>query len=1021
MGNKLSFYIKESLKYLNQSKLTILTLAIAVSMVAGFGYYFDSAQKFILHETNYNTFDFAAKFLETDDLTYGVSDSELDVQQLFIQSNLLIEQTYFYRVISNSQVSLCYKDEQATDIFNLVWLAPDFQYFQSPRFDQYFEIVEGNRPLNPNEMIFDSIFAQRFNLQVGSNQTLSFMIGLVNRTIIEVPNINIVGFYTPKQEFVQFGVDLPFFEIGSNFVFISKNFTDASEVYPHKELVERVIHHPEFPSFRNYHFLIQTYLGMEFNRDSINIAWLSASATSIMDSFNQFSLHLPEYVESYNIISPVLQTQFQFQTSLRLLIQFANLPLYIFAIYMGSVANKSKVRKRYHEFFAMRMRGFPKNMIRNQLLVEAIINSIFVSLIGIILGIAIFFLSQYWLNPLFLVQFNKSGFALSLFFSWRTVLEAFIFGIVLNILASLSTIKHVNSQKTSNLASELANVKGDVDYDESTLYFKSNEKSDEISEKLELVNFMKKKEELIPKWGIIAAISSLVPIILFITMIFGQNIQTSDTLIEISEALFNNLNILIILTMLSPFMLVVGIIRFLVVESPPRFAKISKRIAHIFMKKRDYFVGIEMVREKSHTRIIFLSGLYVALLMFANMSTNSLIRQENLRVNLQTGTDLTMDFSISSRYFNNIADIERFESQLKDIQLENGEYLVNDVVHAYVSKTYSGTSLRTKFILNLSEYLPLITAHENILPNSQFLSDIQEVIDYNNDLLDEPDRAGIICSSSFMEMNNFQIGDRITFLQSSVNFSSSNYIAKQVTAKIIKVIDVMPGLYFSSSESQSDFMVVSDHIFSDYGDDIIPVMSVREMINLNPVDRSSENDYEIYAKYLQNSTDYTMMNTEFRFYDYNWESVDSSSFNDSNVPYLGLFYFNLIIIGVILAVGVAILMVTNQDLNKGLYGELIARGFGRKGINLLVLTEMSISFLLALLIGTVSGSITSLVFCRLFSLSGGGGFITLPVYFNYGEFLIILAGIFGLTYLFMGFSFYKNSKYEISEFLLEVE
>ena len=1019
MGNKITFYIKESTKYLNQSKLTILTLAIAVSMVAGFGFYFDSAQKFILHETNYNTFDFAAQFLGADDLTYSVSDTELEVQEAFSLSNLHIEHSYFYRVISNEKISLYYQDEQKEQSFNIIWLALESQYFQSPRFDQYFEMVEGNHPEKPNEIIFDSIFAQRFNLQIGYNQTLTFRIGLGSS--IEVPNLDIVGFYSIKQTTVQFGVELPLFEKDSNFVFISKNFTDASEIYPHKELVKGVENNANFPAYANYYFLTQTYLGMEFDRDSVNIARLSASATNIMQTFNQFALHLPEYVTSYNIISSVMQNQFQFQSTVRLSIQFTNLPLYIFAIYMGSVANKSKVRKRYHEFFSMRMRGFPKKMIKNQLLTEALISSLFISLIGLILGVGIFFLSQYWLNPLFLVQFNKTGFALSLFFSWRTILETITFGIVLNVLASLSTIKHINSQKTSKLSSELANVKGDVDYDESTLYFKHREKSQENSEKLELVNFMKKKEELIPKWGILLAISSLIPIILFITMIIGQNIQTSDTIIEISELLYENLNLLIILTMLSPFLLVIGLIRFLVIESPPRFAKISKKIAHIFMKKRDYFVGIEMVRQKQYTRIIILSGLYVALLLFANMSTNSLIRQDNLRANLQTGTDLTVDFSISSNNFHNLTDIERFESQLKDIQLEDGQYLVNDTMRTYMSQTFSGTGIRTKYILNLSEYLPQILAFEKILPNDQFVNDIQEVIAYNQELMDEPDKVGIICSSSYMEMNNFQLGDRITFLQSSVNFSTSQYIAKQITAKIIKVIDVMPGLYFSTSNSQSDFMVVSDHIFSDYGDDVIPVMSVRELVNLNPIDRSSENDYQKYANYLLNSTDYTMLNADFRFYDYDWEKVDSSSYNNTDIPYLGLFYFNLIIIGIILAAGIAILIVSTHDLNRGLYGELLARGFGRKGINLLVLAEMSISFLLAIVIGAFSGSFTSLAFCRLFSLSGGGGFLTLPIFFNGIEFILILAGIFGLTYLFLGYSFYRNSKDEISEFLQDVE
>lgn len=1025
MGNQVSFYLKESFKQINKSKLIILALAIAVSMVAGFGYYFDSAQNFIIKETNPDVFDYCAEFNsnEANSLNFSFSNAEYDVENTFLTSNLQIQNSYFYQVFSNSKLYI-YGENNLTDQAetNLItFITPELKFFNSSRFNQYFSIVEGEIPTQSNEILIDSMFAKRFNITIGMNQTLPFLIGSRERELIQVPNLNIVGLYSINYDEVIFGRFSESIEPGSNFIFISTDYRTDSMVLPNEFIIQKMAAHEEFNIDPNYLFVIDTLNSFEFDRDSINIAWLSASASEIDTKFIQFTRRLPNNVISYNFITTILSGQFKFQTIVRLSIQFTNLPLYAFAIYMASVANKSKVKQRYHEFFTMRMRGFPKKMIRNQLITESLVNSIFIAIIGVILGIVIFFLGQYWLNPLFLAEFNRTGFALSFYFSFRTVFEAFIFGVVLNVLATLSTIKYINSLKTSKLASELANIKGDVDYDESTLYYQQEKGSGNKSNILEVENFMKKKEELIPKWGLLLALASLVPISLFLIMILGQNIQTSDTLIEFANVLYDNLNFVIILTLISPFFLVIGLIRFFVQESPPRFARISKRIGRIFMKKRDYFVGIEMVRQKQYTRIIFLAGLYVALILFSNMSTNSLIRQNALKTNLECGSDLNVDFSISGSFFENFSDIETFENQLLDIRNPSDDLIIDSVVRSFYSKTWTGNGLRTTYMLNLSQYLDLMVDDGKLLPSANFQQDIQDVIDYNRALGNQTDRAGVIVSSSLVEMNNFHLGDTFTFLQSSINFSSSTYVRRQITAKIIKIIDVMPGLYFSKSDDPGNFVVVNDHIFSDYSEEIIPSKTLKEMVNFKQFDSSLKNKDQIYQNYFQNSTDYYLLNSNYQFYNYEWQDVDSASFNDSSLPYIGLLYFNLIIIGMVLAVGMAILIISTHDQNRGLYGELLARGFGRKALNRLVLSEMSISFLIATIIGSFAGTFTAIAFAKLFSLSGGGGNLALPIFFNFKEFLYILGGIFGFTFLLLSYSLFMYRKEEISEFLLDME
>ncbi|WP_457559250.1 FtsX-like permease family protein [Candidatus Harpocratesius sp.] len=1021
MRTKLSFYIKESWKYVNDSKLAILTLAIAISMVAGFGYYFDSAQFFIMQETNYNVFDYCAQINNPNakNLNFSITSSEIEVENAFLSSNLEIEHSYYYQLYTNPRLFL-YLSQNKYNGFT--WYLVETDFFNSERFSQYFQITSGNIPKKTNEILVNEQYAQEFNLSVGSNQSIPFRLGITNIEIIEIPNINIVGFFRPKKDLFQFGTPEDVIEPDTNIFLQSVNFSEQSQLKPNRILINHLQNHTEFENKTNLLFNIKTYVAFTTDRTKIKVSWLSASANEISARYEQFKRKLPTYVKPYNLLSISLQNQFHFQAIVRLSIQFTNLPLYIFAIYMGSMANKTKVRKRYHEFFSMRMRGFPKKMIRNQFLMEALLNSIFVSVLGTFLGIGVFFLGQHWLNPLFLKDFNQTGFGLDFHFTSQTIIETFLFGTILNILATMSTIKHINKLKTSELSSELKNISGDVDYDESSLYYQKKNSENIKSDQLDIENFMKKKEELIPKWGLIAVFSSLIPILLFILMISGQNIIVSDTLIEISNVLYSRINALIILTIISPMLLVIGIIRYLIVESPPRYARISRFISKIFVGKKNYFVGIEMVRQKQFRQIMFLAGFYVAMLMFSNLTTNTLFRLEQVKSNIECGGDINLEFTISKTIFSNYTELTNFENQIKDLKNEKNETVFSDFTHAFIRNQFTGNGFRQIFYLNLSDYYSLISEDETkLLPSTSLLKDIKDAIEFNENLKNETNKVGIIVSSTFLNVNNFQLGETITFLHSSINFTSGQYITKQISAKIIKVIDVMPGLYFSKTNEPSDFIVVSDQIFSEYDIDIFPSKIIREIININENLKQPDFTVQDAKSLIESSTTYRLYSTNYKIYNEQWAKIEGASLNQSNIPYLGLFYFNLIIIGIILAIGMAILIINLQDQNRGLYGELIARGFGRKGINLLVISEMSISFLISLIVGTLAGSFTSVAFCRLYGLSGGGKIYNFPIFFDLVEYLLILGGIFACTYLLLGYTLYKYKKQEISEFLLEVE
>lgn len=1012
LGNNLYFYFKQGITYTKQSKLTILALGLAVSTVAGFGYYFDSAQNFTLQQGYTNIFDFCID-IDNNAMDWTIGENESQMEELLLGSSLELLDTSYYREISLSGLNFLKDDFGITTEWNLVWISANDLY-DSERFQDYINIDAGRVPSASGECLIATKFAQEFNLSVSSNENLTIQVNDASEYNLTIEDINIVGLYSTNRNLAQIGVSD--FGFSPFQIFSYSDFSNDSQKYPTESFYNSVENFTSISNIVDYGFTIKTVLGIFYDRSTVNIAWLSASSENIDEQFQRTIFNFPSEYEAYNIISQILLEQLDFQTDIRLSIQFTNLPLYMFAIYLGSIANKSNIKKRYYEFFSMRMRGFPKRMVQNQLITESLVNSIFISSLGIIFGVGVFFLGQYWLNPIFLNRYNVSGFLLSPHFTITTIGETFLFGSIMTLLASISAIRFINKLKTSEISSALTQKGGDTDYDETSLYineYKKQVRDGVKQEELDIQTFIKRKEELIPKWGIAISFAALIPPILFFIVYLGQRPGASDSLIEITILLQSQIVLLTILTITGPFVLVGGLLRYLIVESPPRFAKISRKISHLFLRKRDYLVGIEMTRQKQYTRIIFLTGIFVSLLVFGNMSTNSLVRHSQIRNNLSIGADIKMEFIVAGQVFEDHNDLDIFGEQVKNTRDSSNNSVINDLTLVYTNFNLRGQIINNQFFVNLTEYLDIIKESDKMLPTQNFVSDVESVIDYNADLTDE--NVGMIVSSTYLINNNLRLGETVLLRHTSTNYETGEWVNKLITAKIFKVIDVMPGLYFSK-DNLEDFMVIDTHVFN-YSKSIVPTNRVIQLIDVNNLNTTGTNDYSPIIEMIRNSSTYNTYAVEFDYYNYDWQTVDSSSYNTIEIPYLGLFYFNLIVIGVVLAVGVANLVFSAQEQNRSMYGELLSRGFGRKGIYLLLSVQMLIAFLVASVVGIFGGTLTSMAFCKMYSLTLGGGFLDMPIFFNFLEFGLVLGLVIGLTFLFMFVGFYNQSKLEIYEFL----
>ena len=679
MANKLGFYLHQGIKYLGQSKLTILALGLAVSMIAGFGYYYDSAQNFTLQESYLNSIDFGIDFEETSEFNLNsiLNDESYEVQRLFYESKLQIENSFYVRSVISEHIDLLHINSQNVTTEKVPhWIFSNSSTFQSLRFLEYYNIIEGTFPKNPDEFLVSEDFALNQNISIGINQTINVQIGKISKKEKNI-SCNIVGIYSPLHLNGDFG---NFDHIANKeIIFGYIDFSEPKLNISLSNLIVLLEENSEVHSLSNLGLTVKSSLNFIFKRKSVKVAWLSLSSQQIKDELDKINFYLPGNFLIFNAISPILDAQFNFQTDLRLKIQITNIPLFLFAIYLGSIATKSKMKRRYNEFFSMRMRGFKKSMIRTQFIFEALINSTLISTLGLIFGLGIFKFGQYWLNPISIPQFNVSGFSIPFHFTFETIIETFVFSAILTILSTIASIRHVNSLKTSDLIAELSNFGEDLAYDETTLFTEKNKKKEESENELGVLNikdFIKKMEDEIPKWGIPVSLLALIPVVLYVLILIGQSFTLPDVFLEISTGLQNQYGLLIILAFISPFVLVVGLLHYLLVESQLRLANIAKKISRIFVKARDYFVGLEMVRQKQHTRVIFISSIFIALMIFSNMTVNTMVRQNKILRNFEVGADLQISFQMYGTIFDDRSDLDDYEQQLQQIKDSEDNLLI---------------------------------------------------------------------------------------------------------------------------------------------------------------------------------------------------------------------------------------------------------------------------------------------------------------------------------------------------------
>ena len=529
-------------------------------------------------------------------------------------------------------------------------------------------------------------------------------------------------------------------------------------------------------------------------------------------------------------------------------------------------------------------------------------------------------------------------------------------------------------------------------------------------------DYYSQKIKKIPKIGFIIISVALIPILLYFFLKLPDFFNLSDNLQGIITYLENQEVSLSYLIVFSPALLTVGIIRIIVVEKPRFFARFSKKIAHFFIKDRDFLVGIEMIKQSQFKALIFILALFSSLFLFMNIYSNTYSRHELLLENLEVGADASIILKRYNPSADSLAEFEELEVNLLQYTLSGTSTpLFNNVVTVYIENDNSQTpDYRFLLFLNVEKYLTVVTENNKQIPYSTFDDDISN---YNDYIIQESDvLPGILVNKVFLDNYHKQVNDIVNISHQYYEKAPSVMNNNTFRAKIVGLINYMPGLFFyeESNPTPREYIVYDLRQLNLPSKENLPSRDIIQFFDISNNDVFEKDQFSIIlSEASQNSTNYE----EFSFYNHDWNDF-TVSFQENPLGFYIVIYLDFVLTGILIAVGIAILLISIQKKNKYFNGVLLARGFGKKGLVAFIFSQITIIFILSFGVGLISGIILAISYIKLresASISTQG--INLPIFFNFTEFGLLLGGILTITFLLTTLTFLLDTKKNISKYL----
>ncbi|UYP46792.1 hypothetical protein NEF87_003077 [Candidatus Lokiarchaeum ossiferum] len=545
----------------------------------------------------------------------------------------------------------------------LSFVFADTDLYNSSRFTNYFQIINGSSPKSPNEILIDYGTATKYGLNAGDTTNLSIRIGsmfvrywryarlYINLGNFSLDKITIAGIYVPQeytfslnQEDFRYSysqddylVEKPYQEnalIDKPAIFTYYNFSGPDIGHPVQNLFAEI----KNTSYFGYLDRVITKSGYFLIYDRENIQYRKISSeTKVLDvKIANITKQIPINMGIQFVLGMNLDNFLRDVGQTRTILQLMNLPIICFSIIFGLSFQNSFEKKRMEEIFFLRLKGVPIKTIRNQILSESCIVGIGEAILGDILGFALFY--GYW----FIVGeqfYNDTPSILLPFITLRTILLSFLFGIILNMLISTPLLRKIkkthydgfNRTLTSRYSSknseenEIFNDLGD-DNDLPDQTDDSNELDNPFETYHNLSKFQKtplKIKSNYTKLTFALFLLGIFSLLVYLLIYLSYNITLSDFFKDIVRFFIFWGPALELLPLLGMICLIVGISRIIIEEKPQIFAKLIQTSSYVFLKDLNVFVSLEIIGKRKWRNILMSISTISALLISISILFNS--------------------------------------------------------------------------------------------------------------------------------------------------------------------------------------------------------------------------------------------------------------------------------------------------------------------------------------------------------------------------------------------------------------
>lgn len=763
-------------------------------------------------------------------------------------------------------------------------------------------------------------------------------------------------------------------------IFLNMDFTNCSldNLHPFQQKIIDI--ELNWDSIDLTHIITAQYgLLVFYNRDSIRYLKYSQIAVTIEEEFYPFRVLSQNRYIPHNFLTAALNQINEFSRPVWNLTLFLIIPLVLIAIVLNWLTYKHLLYSRKQEFHRLKSQGASNRMIIHQLAVENLILGAISLLFGLLLG--------YLVYPLFVKTFNNvlidsPQISQDPSLTINSLTYPFSFTLFIFLANLIASIRLVSQLKTHLLVKEIGKENLESFYDEKSLYAKRNDKKKtwrdsnflariqhflllaklkiklkvKISEKkhlrqiysdIQFINlpqsqkkraqqsleqyYIKKiidnpvKEEERKRYnhyGWIFLVLGLFPVYIYGIWYFGFEISENIISKNISALIYTKHSNIDLIFMISPAILCLGVIRIGIYENPRFFAKMTSWISTPFIKEYNFLAGIELLKQKQLRQLILVSTVFFSMFTFFNIYNSTVIRNENMYANFSIGGDLSVKMIPGSCDFTQDSIIQKIEENILNYK-SMGSNVFSNIVTFYEEENYkdaylAGTSV---YYCNLSNYLQVISSDKRVLPSHDFITQIFSLLPSS-----DSDIVQIAVNKLFLEQSDFNVGDTFELTASFKSTTNSSIIMKIIPAKIAYMFEILPGT--------EDFNSNQKKVLLDLGYLNIPPHyklsnDIFHIIDLNPKFQIPNIEKDLITTFFNNATSEFARYRKIEFAQMGWNDTLYSDHNNSSAFYYLIFY-TFIIAGIIIFLSTSVISADIQKENALFYGNLLARGTGKK-------------------------------------------------------------------------------------------